>query len=66
MCGLLTAVLPFLEPESRAVGAPLAVDEASGRSHAVSLRAMGEQLEGLLLDPGTWARAELDKRAPSC
>ena len=66
VCGLRAAVLPFIEPESRGVGAPLAVDKASGHSRALSLRDMGEQLVGLLLDPGTWARGELDKSAPSC
>ena len=57
---LRAAVLPFVEPSKGAAGAPL---DAFDGSQTLSIRALGKQLEGLLLDPGTWARGELDQGA---
>ena len=57
---LQAAVLPFLEPLKTAAGPPL---EHFDGSHPVSIRAIGKQLEGLLLDPDTWARGQMDKGA---
>ena len=56
------AVLPFVEPAHEAAGSPLS---AFGGG-SVSLRALGKQLEDLLLDPGTWARGQMDRGACSC
>jgi len=54
-------VLPFVEPSKEGAGAPL---DAFDGSQTLSMRALGGQLEGLLLDPGTWARGEMDQGAP--
>jgi len=58
---LCAAVLPFVEPSKEGAGAPL--DAFDSSSQTLSMQALGKQLEGLLLDPGTWARGEMDKGA---
>ena len=55
-------MLPFVEPSKEGAGPPL---DAFDSSQPLSMRALGKQLEDLLLDPRTWARGELDQGAPS-